>query len=112
MTELALRYFEKEDLYLLEIRDSAYFELDRKLRKVSRQLERADTPAERAVLECRRAALRYQRQNAQKYVGLAPGDVPDGVRARPLHRLPDTITLPPERYRELVAMLCRKRQGP
>ena len=111
MTEYRLRYFEKEAKYYIEIRDEAYFELDKRIRRLKREAGLSGgTRAKNAVSpEARIALLTAKKESAKKYVCIAEGDIPPGVKARPMFKLQGEIIKPePTDYQQFITLLAKK----
>lgn len=93
MIEISIRYYEKDDAYYLEIRDAHYFEVDKKLRRIGKEL--AKLPPEDidsyTLLQTRRETLKKARQKAQKYFPIAKKDIPSGSKVRTMYNLPETV---------------------
>ena len=111
MTEYALRYYQKENKFLVEIKDSAYFELDKQIRRIAREYDRISNTdsAKKPVLEAKRKELRSRRQEAMKCYWISESDIPAGMSPRPIYKLPPVMEeLPEAEYIKLLAALRRE----
>ena len=89
LTKYSLRYYAKEDKYYIEIRDDTYFELDKRIRRLKREVGLSGgTRTKNAVSsQTRIALLTAKKDSAQKYILVEEAEIPAGVRARPLYRM-------------------------
>lgn len=111
LTEYSLRYYEKEDKYYIEIRDEAYFELEKRIRRLKQEAGLSGgAKAKNAVSpEARIALLTAKKDSAQKYVLVEAADIPAGIRARPIYRMSGVvIDVLFEDRRRLLQLLARK----
>ena len=111
MTEYALRYYQKENKFLVEVKDSTYFELDKQVRRITREYDRISNTdsAKKPVLEAKRKELRSRRQAATKCYWIPESAIPTGMSPRPIYKLPPLVEeLPEVEYIKLVVALCRE----
>lgn len=111
MVEYELRYYQKEQRYLVEIKDSSYFELDKQLRRIAREYDRISgtDSYKKPALEAKRMQLRLKRQSALKCFWISEEDIPAGTTARPLYKLPPRVEhLTGERYINMLTALKKE----
>lgn len=114
MTEVSIRYYGKTNTYYVEIRDEGYFEADKKLRRIGKELNRipADDTARRPFLEARRETLRKLRQDGQRYLPIPEEEIPPGVKIRPIYALPKAAEPLPAAQRQKLLLLLRGKESP
>ncbi len=91
---LRLRYCDVNDTYYMQTHREDYARIKNELNRVNRRVKKlhdeSGAEEKKRLLE-RRKDLIEKREAAVCYIEIAPQDIPEGARIRPMHRLPAHI---------------------